>query len=110
MSNRDFVRVIVVCLAVICAFKSTGAVYQGNGSQVAGGEIGLGNLQLKDNGTTITATLNKGPGSWDDILVLFIDSTPGGFNNTSSFTENAPALVRAISGQEVGYHAHAVAN
>jgi hypothetical protein len=84
--------------------------YAGNGSDQGGDAIGRGTLELKDNGTTITATLTKGPGSFRGILVLFIDSAPGGFNSTSSFTGNSPALVRAISGVEVGYNAHAVAN
>jgi len=77
-------------------------VYNGNLNTSFGGPIGLGTLSLMDNGTTISGTLTKGPNGFNDSLVIFIDSTAGGFADTSGFADGADGLRKAISGFDGG--------
>lgn len=77
-------------------------VYNGNLNTSFGGPIGLGTLTLSDNGTTVSGTLTKGPNGFNDALVIFIDSTAGGFADTSGFSDAADGLRRAISGFDGG--------
>ena len=72
--------------------------YSGNGNSGFGGVIGTGNLQLSDDGTTVSFTFTTGGGSFNDKLVIYIDSETGGFTDTSSFTDTADPLRQAISG------------
>ncbi len=60
--------------------------------------MGLGSLSLTDNGTTISGTINKGPNGFNDALVIYIDSVPGGFTDTSGFADANDGLRKAISG------------
>src|SRR5258708_37255450 len=88
----------LICLAV----SAGAATYSGNGNSGFGGPIGLGSLTLTDNGTTVFGTLNKGPNGFNDVLVLYIDSTAGGFSDTSGFADGADGLWKAISGCDAG--------
>jgi len=90
--------VSLLCLAL----SAQAATYSGNGNSGFGGPIGLGSLTLTDNGTTISGTVNKGPNGFNDVLVLYIDSTTGGFSDTSSFSDGADGLRKAISGFDGG--------
>src|SRR5260221_11089566 len=87
--------------AVFC-FSASAATYYGNGNSSFGGPIGLGSLTLTDDGTTVSGTINKGPNGFNDVLVLYIDSTAGGFSDTSGFADGADGLRRAISGFDGG--------
>src|ERR1039458_8970335 len=58
--------------------------YRGNGNTGFGGAIGNGTLTLSDDGTNISGTLAVG-GNMNDVLVLYIQTGPGGFTNTSGF-------------------------
>jgi hypothetical protein len=90
---------ILLCLLLICPVIITqAATYSGNGNSGFGGPVGLGSLTLTDNGTTVFGTVNKGPNGFNDVLVLYIDSTAGGFTDTSGFGDGADGLRRAISG------------
>jgi hypothetical protein len=75
-----------------------GANYSGNGNAGFGGAIGQGTLRLSDNGTTIFGEITKGPGPFNDVLVIYIDSKPGGFYDTSLFKDNKDPHRMAISG------------
>ena len=79
-----------------------GALYSGNGSTGAGGPVGQGSLNLTDNGTTISATFNKGGSAgtgFNDVLVLFVDSVSGVFTDTTHFSDStSTGLRRAVSG------------
>jgi hypothetical protein len=89
----------LLCLLPIClVIRVQGATYSGNGNSGFGGPIGLGSLTLTDNGTTVSGTVNKGPNGFNDVLVLYIDTTPGGFSDTSGFGDGADGLRKAISG------------
>ena len=88
-------------LAAAGLLLATGPVqadqYHGNGNTGFGGAIGNGTLTLSDDGTNISGTLSVG-GSMDDVLVLYIQSGPGSFTNTSGFNDQGDACRQAISG------------
>jgi N-acetylneuraminic acid mutarotase len=71
--------------------------YPGNGNTDFGGAIGNGTLTLTDDGTNISGTLTVG-GSMNDVLVLYIQTGPGGFTDTSGFNDQGDACRQAISG------------
>ena len=71
--------------------------YSGNGNTGFGDVIGNSSLSLNDDGTTISASLS-GVGSFNNSLVIYIDSKSGGHSSTSSFNDTGDALRRAISG------------
>lgn len=70
--------------------------FAGNGNTGFGGVIS--SLDITDDGTNITFTLNRGSGNLNDALVLYITGASGGFNTTENFTDSADPLRRAISG------------
>jgi hypothetical protein len=74
--------------------------YTGNGNSGFGGSVGQGSLSLTDDGTTLFGTINKGPNNFNDALVIYIDSAAGGFADTSSFSDAADGLRKAISGYD----------
>jgi hypothetical protein len=92
---------LTVSLAGFC-FSASAATYSGNGNSGFGGPIGQGSLTLTDDGTTVFGQVNKGPNGFNDTLVLFIDSQPGGFSDTSGFADGADGLRKAISGFDGG--------
>src|SRR6476620_6658547 len=97
-------KIALLSLATL-AFSATSilaSTYSGNGNSGFGGPIGLGSLTLTDNGTTISGTVNKGPNGFNDVLVLYVDSTGGGFGDTSGFADGADGLRKAISGFDGG--------
>ena len=71
--------------------------YPGNGNTGFGGAIGNGTLTLSDDGTNISGTLTVG-GSMNDVLVLYIQTGPGGFADTSGFNDQSDSCRQAISG------------
>src|SRR6266480_4081059 len=81
---------------------SAATIYPGNGNSGFGGPIGLGSLSLSDDGSTLSGTVNKGTNGFNDVLVLYIDSVPGGFSDTSGFADGADGLRKAISGFDGG--------
>jgi hypothetical protein len=91
-------KALVTSLLGCLAITGQSATYSGNGNSGFGGPIGLGSLTLTDNGTTVSGTVNKGPNGFNDVLVLYINSTPGGFADTSGFADGADGLRKAISG------------
>src|SRR5437667_8014283 len=88
--------IFALCLSV------RAADYSGNGKNGFGGPIGQGSLSLTDDGTTISGTVMKGPNGFNDALVLYVDSVPGGFSDTSGFADGADGLRKAISGFDGG--------
>ena len=89
-------------LFVSLCLSASAATYPGNGNTGFGGPVGLGSLTLTDNGTTVSGTVNKGPNGFNDVLVLYIDSVPGGFADTSGFADSGDGLRKAISGFDGG--------
>src|SRR5512137_1619222 len=78
------------------AWPAQAAAYSGNGSTGFGGAIGNGTLMLSDDGTNISGTLTVG-GSMNDVLVLYLQTGPGGFTNTSGFNDQGDSCRQAIS-------------
>src|SRR5438445_6201820 len=105
-----------VGLAVIFSISGSHAAlttYYGPDYDQANGTIGSaavngGKLTLNNNNNSVSATFTKGSGSFADILVIFIDSVPGGFTDTRGFADTSGALPIAISGFD-GTH-RAIAN
>ena len=84
-------------MLLLVARPSRAETYQGNGDTGFGGAIGNGTLTLSDDGTNISGTLTVG-GSLSDVLVLYIQTGPGGFTNTSGFNDQGDGCRQAISG------------
>ena len=87
-------------IAILFLFSARAAhadQYHGNGDSGLGGAIGNGTLTLSDDGTNISGTLAVG-GSMNDVLVLYIQTGPGGFADTSGFNDQADSCRQAISG------------
>src|SRR5256886_14558168 len=93
--------VLAVWVVGLC-LSARAATYSGNGNTGFGGAIGNGSLSLADDGTTVSGTVTKGAGPYNDILVLYVDSGPGGFADTSGFTDSGDGSRKAISGIDGG--------
>lgn len=73
-------------------------VYNGNGNIGFGNPVGSSSMSINDDGTTITATFTKGPGDFNDNLVMYIDN--GSFGRTvidTQINDTADSNRRAIS-------------
>ena len=95
-------KILPVLLSILAAGPLGATLFLGNGATGFGGAVGEGVLNLDDDGNTVTGTLSRGPGDFEDTLVLFIDSVPGGFANTSGFADGSSGLLRSISGFDGG--------
>ena len=65
------------------AFAKVTNTFNGNGNTGFGGAVGTSSLQvvsLADG--TLNFTWTRGTGNFNDALVLYIDSTSGGFADT----------------------------
>jgi len=93
---------VLVAWVVGLCLSARAATYSGNGNSGFGGPIGQGSLSLTDDGTTVSGTVTKGAGAFNDILVLYVDSGPGGFANTLGFTDSGDGSRKAISGIDGG--------
>lgn len=78
------------------AFAQT---FPGNGANGFGDQIGSGTLTASVSGDTVTFTLTAGPSGLGNDLALYIDSTPGGFSDTSALTDTADGGRRTLSGK-----------
>src|SRR5438552_8719316 len=77
---------------------------------IGSGAVNGGKLSLNNNVNTVSTVFTKGIGSFSDVLVIFIDSGPGGFAGTGGFTDNSDSLQRAISGLNSAGTSRATAN
>ena len=85
------------------AQTSTNQLYNGNGNSGFGGVIGTGTLNVSNNNTgNLAFTLTKGAGGFNDAIVIYIDSTTGGFTDTLSFNDQGDPLRQGISGASGG--------
>lgn len=84
--------------AVACVSTASAATFNGNGATGFGGPVGTGSLAINDSLTDMSFTLNRGTGNHNDVLVVYLDTQPGGFANTSLFTDSADGGRTAISG------------
>lgn len=67
-----------------------------------GDVIGASSQLFVDSATdgTLNIGLQTGPGSLNDAVVIYVDAVPGGFADTSGFSDVADPLRRAISGTD----------
>ena len=94
-------KISLLAATLVSVSLSGFATYSGNGNSGFGGTIGGGSLTLTDDGTILSGTLTKGPSGFNDVLVLYVDTAPGGFSDTSGFFDDGgggDALRKAISG------------
>ena len=72
----------------------------GNGRTGFGGPVGNGTLTLDDDGTDLTGTFTPGTGQTlgNNVLVVYVDSRPGGVNSTTTLNDQADGGRRAVSG------------
>src|SRR5207253_7675731 len=84
--------------------------YPGNGATGFGGAVGTGSLDVTDTTTTMTWTLNRGAGSLNDALIVYLDTVAGGFPDTSTFSDNGDGGRTAISGFNSGNPSRTVAS
>jgi hypothetical protein len=104
----------LTALLIVGAHGARATVYSGNGMTIGTngaftGAVGGGTLTLTDNGTNVFGTFTKGPetaslgmgggnGTFNNNLVLYIDSVGGGFTNTAGFKDTQDGSRKAISG------------
>ncbi|MEY4118811.1 MAG: hypothetical protein RLZZ116_2139, partial [Planctomycetota bacterium] len=81
---------------------SAQTVIAGNGGGGFGGPIGGSSLSVAQDGGDWVFTLTKGAGDFNDALVLYFDTTEGGFGSTEGFTDTGDLLRKAISGFDGG--------
>ena len=70
--------------------------YHGNG--LGGGTIGNGTLQMSNTISTVRGVFTKGPGTFGDSLVIFVDTVPGGLTTTANLYNNANRMEIGVSG------------
>ncbi len=100
-----FLAVAVAALALCPNTRGAMQTYYGtaNGG-ITSGKISDGTLQLSGTvGSSISFTFNRGTTApMDGYLVLFLDSTAGGYANTTSFTDVGEGPRSAITGYAGG--------
>src|SRR5512139_1714087 len=97
-STRSLFTIILTAAGLLFSARPAQATsYSGNGNTGFGGAIGNGTLTLSDDGTNISGTLTVG-GSMNDVLVLYLQTGPSGFTNTSGFNDQGDSCRQAISG------------
>ncbi len=96
--------VLFLILIACCHYQALAAYYnrQSYPGQGAVGVIGGGTLSMSNSTSTVYVGLSRGPGSFTDNLVMFIDSVPGGYTTTSQFSDRGNPLETAISGYGSG--------
>ncbi len=107
MKNPLLTSLCILLLTLVSSLRAQ-TTYPGNGNSGfesavgLGGAVGLGSLTLSNDGTTIFGTITKGPSNFNDCLVIYIDSTPGGYASTANFADGNDGLRKAISGFDGG--------
>src|SRR5438132_14281368 len=97
-SSRTMKRIIFFLIAAMgLPTLALAATFPGNRASGFGGAVGTGSLTITDSLSGMTIQFNRGAGAFNDDLVLYLDTQPGGFNDNSSFGDNADAGREAIS-------------
>lgn len=101
-NSFKFVASAAVAAVLGIAGLAQAAVYPGNGATGFGGTVGTGSVGITDNASGMTVTFNRGAGSLNDVLVLYLDTTAGGFTDNLTFGDNGDGARTAISGTNNG--------
>lgn len=91
---------ITINLTLAMALIEAQTNYNGNSNGGFGEPVGGSNMNISDNGNAVTITFNKGIGDFNDDMVMYIDSKPGGFSSTANFADpnSGDRFRRAITG------------
>jgi hypothetical protein len=101
----------IKALFIGLAFSAQGQpYYSGNQNYGFGGSVGLGTLGVFDSPGQMVFTLYRGPGAFTNDCVLYLDTKPGGFTDTSLFSDNGDGARTAISGFNAGKASRTVVN
>ena len=107
--NKATAAFFTAALAVGAAGSSAQTVYTGNGGTGFGGPIGTSTLTVTENGNNIDFSLTTGVPFSGNALVLYLDTTTGGFGDTSLLTDTSDGGRTAISGFNSGNPSRTVA-
>ncbi len=87
-----------VAIAGLFTTVARADVYSGNAATGFGGVLGNASLTVTDANGVINFSITTGQPFSDNVIVFYIDSTAGGFGDTSTFADNADGGRTAISG------------
>ncbi|HSY17513.1 MAG TPA: PEP-CTERM sorting domain-containing protein [Candidatus Acidoferrales bacterium] len=107
MTTKNFLTTSMALLSLGCSALATD--FSGNGATGFGGSVGTGSLTVSDTASSLTFTLNRGSGTLDNDLVVYLDTQSGGFTDTSTFSDNGDGGRTAISGFNSGNPSRTVA-
>jgi hypothetical protein len=103
-------RFSLLTLLLASSLSAYASAYPGNGASGFGGPVGTGSLTINDSLSGMSITLNRGAGNLNDDLVLYLDTQPGGFADTSAFSDNGDGGRTAISGFNSGNPSRTIAS
>jgi hypothetical protein len=99
MQTKPFLLLLASAAVTALSGPAHAANYVGNGGTGFGGAVGNGSVSITDTSSSMTVTFNRGlSGNMDNDLVLYLDTAPGGFSDTSAFGDNGDGGRTAISG------------
>ena len=101
-SITSYIAAFAAGALLLCSFNAYATNYPGNGIGGWGGSVSKGTLSVTDDGTNITFSLQRGSGTLDNALVIYIDTGAGGFADTSGFTDTGDGGRIAVSGYNGG--------
>ena len=93
-------KLLPLSLLAVCSLAAGTASavnYNGNAATGFGGTVGNGVLSVTSTSTNINFSFTAG-GGLDNVVAFYLDTTPGGFASTSSFTDTADGGRTALSG------------
>ncbi len=91
-------KLALALLSVTATAALNAQTFPGNGANGFGDQIGSGSIKAQISGGNVNFTITAGAGGLGNDLVLYFDSTAGGFANTSTLTDSADGGRRAVSG------------
>lgn len=95
--RKLYILTFLSCFFVF-TYGNTQVVFNGNGNSGFGNPIGTSSMSFSDDGTTITVNFTKGPGDFNDTMVMYIDNGTGGRTVINGdINDTADANRRAIS-------------
>jgi hypothetical protein len=101
--------------ALSAGLANAAVIYPGNGGSGFGGVVGNGSVTVSDSATSanVTFTFNPSGGFTGNDLVLYIDTVPGGYSDTSTLIDasgGSDGGEAAASGENVGGGTRTVAS
>jgi hypothetical protein len=103
-------RILLIFTTFVLPSIATAATIPGNGATGFGGPVGLGSLDISDSAGGMTFTFNRGTNGFNDDLVLYLDTKPGGFIDNLLFGDNGDQGRTAISGTNNGNPSKSLVN